>query len=98
MESRPPAIYKPGDCVRVGVGEPSGHCRTPSYVRGKTGRVAKHYGAFLAPETLAYGKPGYPKQHLYQVEFDQAELWETYSGPPKDKLLIDIYQYWLEEA
>ncbi len=98
METRPPAIYKPGDRVRGGMGEPSGHCRTPSYVRGKTGRVTKHYGAFLNPESLAYGGSGLPKEPLYTVELDQPQVWEKYGGSPRDKLRLEIWQLSLEPA
>ena len=98
MEASPTAIYKPGDRVRVGTAVPQGHCRTPAYVRGKTGRVMGLHGAFLNPELLAYGKSGLPMQPLYQVEFDQSQVWERYGGPPGDKLVVDIYQHWLEPA
>jgi hypothetical protein len=30
------------------------------------------------------------------VEFEQKEVWAEYSGPPGDKLLVDIYQHWLD--
>ena len=96
MQTTPVAIYQPGDRVRVATRTPPGHCRTPSYVRGKTGRVAVLYGAFHNPESLAYGGSGLPKQPLYRVEFDQTEVWQKYGGSHRDKLLVDIYQHWLE--
>jgi nitrile hydratase len=88
-------IYGPGDRVRIASYEPEGHCRTPRYVRGRAGIVRKLHGWFRNPESLAYGGTGLPRQPLYLVEFDQAELWDRYDGPSTDKLWVDIYQHWL---
>lgn len=90
--------YKPGDRVRVQAGAPSGHIRTPSYVRGKVGRVELLHGEFRNPESLAYGGEGLPKQPLYLVGFSQAELWQSYPGSPRDTLYVDIYEHWLDPA
>ena len=98
MASANAAGYRPGDRVRVGSADPPGHCRTPAYVRGKTGRVLRLYGAFHNPESLAHKGSGLPKQPLYQVEFDQGEVWGRYGGGPGDKVRVDIYQHWLEPA
>ncbi|HXG22345.1 MAG TPA: SH3-like domain-containing protein [Methylomirabilota bacterium] len=94
METR----FKPGDKVRVRVGYPPHHFRTPAYIQGKIGAVAGVHGAFRNPETLAYGGDGLPKQPLYLVRFDQNEVWEQYTAGPKDTLYIDIYEHWLEPA
>jgi hypothetical protein len=32
------------------------------------------------------------------VEFSQADVWEDYTGPNVDKVLVDIYEHWLESA
>ena len=53
-------------------------------------------GVFRNPESLAHGGNGLPEQPLYRVEFAQAELWVRYPGPGYDKLLVDLYQHWLE--
>ncbi len=98
MASSSAARFSPGDRVRVGTADPPGHCRTPGYVRGKTGRVVRLHGTFHNPESLAYWGSGLPKQPLYQVEFDQTVLWDTYGGAPGDKVWVDIYQHWLETA
>jgi nitrile hydratase len=82
--------------VKVRAGAPPGHLRTPSYIQGKIGSVEAIHGAFRNPESLAYGGDGLPKQFLYLVRFDQARLWEKYEGSPQDKLLVDIYEHWLE--
>ncbi len=92
------AKFKPGDKVRVRVGSPPGHFRTPHYIQGKTGSVAAVHGAFHNPESLAYGGDGLPKQFLYLVRFDQTQVWEQYTASLQDTLLIDIYEHWLEPA
>jgi len=55
------------------------------------------HGAYRNPETLAHGGDGLPKQFLYLVRFDQADIWEEYGSSQRDTLLIDIYEHWLEE-
>lgn len=91
-------MYKPGDRVQVREDSPVGHCRTPSYIRGKVGYVAAHQGSFRNPESLAYGASGLPQQPLYSVAFRQIETWKNYVGSVKDKLYVDIYQHWLYPA
>lgn len=89
--------FKPGDPVRVKTDDRPGHIRTPFYIRGKTGRVERVYGEFLNPESLGHGGDGLPKKPLYLVAFSQSEVWEQYQ-PAGDKVLVDIYEHWLEPA
>ena len=89
--------FKVGQTVRVASRAAVGHCRTPWYLRGKTGIVAAVHGTFHDPERLAYHKPGLPEQVLYKVRFMQFELWTRYKGLPADQLEADIYEYWLTE-
>ncbi len=88
--------FQPGDAVRIREGNPGHHHRTPWFVKGKTGRIADVCGAFHNPETRAYGGTGLPKQPLYRVEFNQGDVWADHTNRPSDKILIDIYQNWLE--
>jgi nitrile hydratase subunit beta len=90
--------FRPGDRVRVRVGSPAGHFRTPAYIQGKTGVVAAVHGAFRNPESLAYGGDGLPRQYLYLVRFEQPQVWGTYAASLQDQLFIDIYEHWLEPA
>ena len=96
--------YQPGDRVRIRVASPPGHYRTPTYIQGKIGVIEAVHGAFRNPETLAYGRDGRPKQPLYLVRFDQTHIWaHTEFAEPapfgqNDRLLIDIYEHWLEPA
>ena len=98
MSTENSGLYRPGDRVRVRRDSPDGHHRTPGYVKGKAGWVVSVCGAFLNPESLAHGGSGTPKQPLYRVEFQQVELWDSYSGSPRDKSHVDIYEHWLEPA
>ncbi len=90
--------YGPGERVRVSSRGHVGHHRTPAYLKGKTGTVQRMHGAFKNPETLAYGGDGLPAQPLYTVAFAQRELWRDYAGPRGDRLLVDLYEHWLEPA
>jgi nitrile hydratase len=90
--------FKPGDKVKIRVDYPPRHIRTPAYIQGKIGWIEAVHGAFRNPESLAYGGDGLPKQFLYLVRVDQMQVWDNYQGSSKDKLLIDIYEHWLESA
>ena len=90
------AKYRTGDQVRVRVDSPSGHYRTPAYIQGKTGLVVAICGRFRNPESLGHGGSGLPEQHLYRVEFAQGHVWNQYRGPDTDKILVDIYEHWLD--
>ena len=86
--------FVPGDKVKVRAAEVATHCRTPYYLRGKRGVVTRVFGAFPDPEQLAYHRLGIPRQPLYQIAFDFAEVW----GRQERKTVItaDIFQHWLE--
>jgi nitrile hydratase subunit beta len=90
--------YRPGQRVRVDAREHQGHHRTPAYVKGKVGTVERVHGAFRDPETRAYGGDGEPRQPLYLVGFDQRDLWPDYRGRADDRLCVDVFEHWLQEA
>ena len=90
--------FKVGDKVRIDDRASLGHCRTPTFVRGKTGVVTDVLGAYRNPEQLAYHRPGLPALTLYTVRLRQVDLWDPYPGPETDHLDIDIYQTWLAPA
>jgi nitrile hydratase len=89
--------FKPGDRVTVKLEDRPGHIRTPWYIRGKTGCIECVHGDFLNPESLAFGRDGFPKRTLYLVAFNQADVWGMAAGS-KDKVLVDIYEHWLTPA
>ena len=75
-----------------------GHHRTPSYVKGCAGTVERVHGAFTNPETRAYGGDGLPEEALYLVGFAQADVWSGYPGSAGDRIYVDVFEHWLEEA
>jgi nitrile hydratase len=77
-----------GQRVRISAREHEGHHRTPGYVKGETGTVVRLHGSFTNPETRAYGADGLPEQRLYLVEL---------AGGTSDRVLVDVYEHWLEE-
>lgn len=88
--------FRLGDKVRVDDRPALGHCRTPWYLRGKTGVIAGVQGAFRDPERLAYHLSGLPARVLYKVRFAQSDIWGSYGANAKDQLEADIYENWLE--
>jgi hypothetical protein len=90
--------FRPGQRVRVAARSHVGHCRTPGYLKGKTGRVERVHGSFTNPETRAYGGDGLPEQLLYEVVFSQRDVWPAYPGRAGDRISVDVYEHWLEEA
>jgi nitrile hydratase len=91
-------LFDVGDAVIVKTGFPSGHCRTPLYIRGKRGVVERICGAFQNPETLAYGEDGNPTRILYRIQFAQHHVWSNYSGAEHDTIELEIYEHWLDGA
>jgi nitrile hydratase subunit beta len=90
--------FRPGQQVRVSARSHVGHCRTPGYLKGKTGSVECIHGSFTNPETRAYGGDGLPEQPLYNVVFSQQDVWPGYSGGDGDRISVDVYEPWLEKA
>ena len=90
--------FQAGQRVRVAARAHEGHHRTPAYVKGKSGRVERIHGAFTNPETRAYGGDGLPEQRLYLVGFDPSDLWPGSGGQTRDRVQVDIYEHWLEDA
>ena len=90
--------YKVGDKVRVQLRFPPGHIRTPEYVRGKQGVVSRFFGNYRNPEKLAYGKDGLPLCPLYWVEFPVNDVWDHQPGEKQDKLMVEIFEHWLDPA
>ena len=88
--------FEAGDRVCVSARAHEGHHRTPSYVKGKRGRVQGVLGGFTNPETRAYGRDGLPEQVLYHVCFAQDELWPSARRNARDTTCVDIFEHWLE--
>lgn len=89
------AALKPGDRVIVRNETPTGHCRTPLYLRGQRGEVVSILGTFPNPEKIAYYQKGEPRV-LYEVQFASSDVWQGYAGSPNDTIIADIYDHWLD--
>lgn len=90
--------YQAGQRVRVAARAQAGHHRTPGYVKGKTGHVERVHASFRNPETRAYGKDGLPEVPLYLVSFAQRDVWSGDRGHAGDRIYVDLFEHWLEEA
>ncbi len=90
--------YATGESVRVVARDHQGHHRTPGYLKGKVGRVERLHDAFTNPEARAYGSDGLPLQQLYLVSFAQEDVWPGYWRGSNDRILVDVYEHWLEAA
>ena len=90
--------FSTGQQVRVAARRHDGHHRTPGYLKGKLGRIERVQAAFTNPETRAYGADGLPKQPVYLVGFAQPDVWPGYRGRSTDRVYVDVYEHWLEEA
>jgi hypothetical protein len=90
--------YRAGERVRVAARPHEGHHRTPGYLKGKIGSVARVHASFTNPETRAYGTDGLPEQPLYLVGFAQHDVWSDYRGHGDDRIYADVFEHWLEEA
>jgi hypothetical protein len=88
--------FAPGQVVRISSRPHDGHHRTPGYLKGKRGTVARVHARFTNPETRAYGSDGTPEQRLYLVSFELPSLWPEYRGSARDRLLADVFEHWLE--
>ncbi len=92
-----PGKYKPGEVIQVRSDVVYHHHRTPWFIKGRVGVIRAVSGAFLDPESRAYGGDGLPDRLLYQVEFRQNDVWgERYREDERDTLLVDIYEQWIE--
>lgn len=83
-----------GETVLVSDREHQGHHRTPAYLKGRRGSIARVHAMFKNPETRAYGDTGLPERRLYLVEFPWHEVWGSGAG----SICADIYEHWLEKA
>ncbi len=95
--SAAPDRLAPGQAVRVRDDWPETrgpcHVRTPHYLRGRAGRVARHLGDFPDPGELAFDRPA-SRRALYHVAFEQPPVFGE--GRPGDALLVEVFDHWLE--
>ena len=89
--------FRVGDEVKTREPRPSGHTRLPSYLAAKRGKVERVSGDFFLPDARAAGVRPAPKETLYTVVFDGAEVWGEKEGRG---LLIsaDLFESYLEDG
>lgn len=85
--------FQVDDRVRVVVMHPSGHTRSPRYVRGRAGTVHEHYGGHVFPDANAAGTE--TGVHLYGVRFEAEALWGN-DAAGKDAVYVDLWETYLE--
>ena len=90
--------YRVGEPISVAARAHDGHHRTPSYIKGKTGRIERVHGAFRNAETRAYGDDGLPEIPLYLVSFARSDLWPGSAAGEGYRVYVDVFEHWLEEA
>jgi nitrile hydratase len=91
-----PARFAVGDAVVAKVMNPETHTRLPRYVRGRPGRVEALHGAFVFPDTNAYGRGENPTW-LYTVAFAAADLWGP-DADPGGRVTIAAFEPYLDPA
>lgn len=94
-------LFTPGDMVRTrrfpeNMDVPGGHTRLPSYAAGATGRVVRLHGCHVLPDSNAHGR-GESPEPLYAVAFKASDLWAQ-PEHPKDEVILDMWQSYLERA
>ncbi len=94
MPTRKRPRFRVGDRVLTRNLNPKGHTRLPRYARGKRGKVARVYDAFIYPNTNAHGLGRNP-QILYSVRFDGRELWGA-DAEPHSCAYLDMWEDYLE--
>lgn len=88
--------FKAGDVVRVRNVNPSGHTRSPRYIRNRVGEVIAIRGAFPLPDELAHGISSMPR-HVYRVKFTARELWGE-DASEVDTVYIELWEQYLQSA
>ena len=90
-------LFRAGDRVRVDTRSPIGHYRVPLYLRGKSGIIeGVIHPAAVDNEAEAFGRNAGSARHYYRVAFAMTELWPDYTGPDRDRLLIEVFETWLQ--
>ena len=71
------------------------HTRLPSYIRQRTGQVTRIHGCHVQADANATGTGENP-QWLYNVRFDNRELWGE--GAQRGSVHVDCWESYLELA
>jgi len=97
----PSPIFSVGDLVRTraragNARVPGGHTCLPAYAQGARGRIVLAHGTHVLPNMSAH-RLGDGPEPLYGVAFPASELWSMPENP-KDDVILDLWQSYLEPA
>ncbi|MFT6023576.1 MAG: nitrile hydratase beta subunit [Ascidiaceihabitans sp.] len=73
-----------------------GHTRLPNYAAGAQGRIILIHGTHILPDSSAH-RLGEGSEPLYAVAIPASELWAQ-PEHPKDEVILDLWQSYLEPA
>lgn len=92
-------LFEVGDAVTIADRQPIGHYRVPTYLRGKRGTIEfiVEPGA-VDNEEEGFGRNAGSRRHYYRLSIPLTDVWPAYAGSPRDALLIEIFESWLENA
>jgi len=90
----PAAGFRIGQRVRARNINLTGHTRLPRYLRGHAGVITMDHGLHVFPDTNAHFQGEQP-QHLYNVEFDAAEIWGA-DARFRGSITADLWESYLE--
>jgi hypothetical protein len=71
------------------------HLRCPGYIFDCEGVIEQYMGAFNDPAFLAFRGASAPTP-LYRVSFRLVDVWGSSSESTNDRVVLDIYQPWLQ--
>ena len=91
-----PARFERGARVRTRADAPDHHTRLPGYVRGRVGMIERVHGTHVYADAHARGLGEQP-HWLYNVVFDEAELWPG-RAPQGLRVSVDAWEPYLEPA
>lgn len=97
----PAPRFAPGQAVRTRRPADSrlvdgGHTRLPAYASGARGEILRLHGSHVLPDSNAHGL-GEAPEPLYAVAFPASELW-AHPEHPRDRVVLDLWQSYLEPA
>ncbi|MBX2867467.1 MAG: nitrile hydratase subunit beta [Acidiferrobacterales bacterium] len=88
--------YSVGDQVRLINQHPTSHTRLPRYLRGRHGKIIHYHGAHIYPDVHSRDGKKQPA-HLYTIAFDAAEVWGSYEAKAKDRIMVDVFEPYIEQ-
>ncbi len=91
-----PARFAVGARVRMRAAPVEHHTRLPGYVRGRVGTIERVHGMHVYADAHAQGRGDAP-QWLYNVAFEEAELWPD-RPPQGTRVAVDAWEPYLEPA